>query len=214
MTALKGTATFRRFFIGGQPQKGFREKALRSINARRFMPTKDAEGVAFGWVPLTDALADHLGPEDVFVGELVCLGFRRDEKVLRAADVRDELKLRVRELQFEKGRRLSRDERAALKDAIVFELRARAPIRRKVAELVWNPEKAEVRLYGASKQMAQACGELFARTFELAMEESEVAGLMVRLGVDLATLKGDTVPLSGPIASVTMPARELEAAHG
>ena len=157
-------------------------RALRSITARRFAPSSDGQTVSFGWVPMTDPLASQITTEDVFVAELVCLGFRQDERVLRAADVRDELKVRIREVQMQTGRRLGRQERAALKETVVTELRVRAPIRRRVAELVWAPRTGEARLFGASKAMTEAVVELFERTFALGMEEMETATLMARLG--------------------------------
>lgn len=182
MSALHGSATFRRFFIGGKPEKGFHGKAVKSINGRRFSPTTDSETVSFGWVPMTDPLADNVTQEDTFVGDLVCLGFRQDEKVVRSADVKDELKQRGREIQFERGKPLTRQERTALKEAIIAELRARAPVRRRVAELVWHPERAELRMFGASKAMAATAAELFQKTFSLEMEEVSVETLMGRLG--------------------------------
>src|SRR3954468_19959770 len=121
MLALHGTANFKRFFIGAQPDRGFLSRALKGINARAFTPTTSAETVSFGWVPMGDPLADKLTTEDVFVADMVCLGFRMEQRVVRAADVRDELKMRVREVQHERGRRLSRQERAALKEAVVAE---------------------------------------------------------------------------------------------
>ena len=150
---------------------------------------------------MTEPLADRLGPEDVFVGELVCLGFRQDERVVRASDVRDELRQRSREIQFERGRRMSREERAALKEAIVAELRDRAPIRRRVAEVVWNPDLAEARMFGASKQMAAACAELFEKTFELGMEEAAVEGLMGRLNVSIPSVRSGGPTLSSVAAT-------------
>jgi DNA recombination-dependent growth factor C len=210
MGAINGTATFKRFFIMGDPGKGLAEKGLKSINARRFTPTTESEVVSFGWVPMTDPLADKLGPADVFVGELVCLGFRVDERKVSAADVRDEMKLRTRELQYERGRRLAKMERAALKDAIVAELRARAPVRRKVAELVWSPRRQEARLYGGGKAQAQMCAEVFARTFELAMEEADVTSVALRVGVDLKKVKLPAVSLAG-LAPSRLPARDESA---
>ncbi|MBI5495124.1 MAG: recombination-associated protein RdgC [Deltaproteobacteria bacterium] len=186
MPALFGSATFKRFFIGAKPDKGFLAKAARAANARRFAPTTEVETVSFGWVPMTDPLADKLLQEDLFVGEHVCLGFRMDERVVRAADVRDELKMRTRELQYERGRRLTRSERGALKEVVLAEMRARATIRRKVAELVWNPERQEARLFGANKASATACCELFERTFEISMEEVTPDGLMHRAGFGAA----------------------------
>jgi DNA recombination-dependent growth factor C len=207
MPALTGSATFRRLFVGGTPDKGFLAKASRAVNTRRFSPTTESETLSFGWVPMTDPLADKLTQEDMFVGDLVCLGFRQDERVVRGADIRDELKFRSRELQLQQGRRLTRAEKAALKEAIVAELRARAPVRRRVAELVWNPERAEARLFGASKQMAQACGELFEKTFTLSLEEVEVEGLMKKLGWTAARPAPSSPP---PGAKAPKPDREEE----
>lgn len=182
MPALNGTATFRRMAVNGKPDQALLARALRNINARRFTPTSDGQTVTFGWVPMTDPLADGLQTEDVFVGEYVCLGFRQDEKVVRAADVRDELKVRSREVTLQTGRRLSRQEKTALKETVVNELRAKAPIRRRVAEIVWDTRNAEARIFGASKNMLTALGELFERTFAVGMDEFETATLAARLG--------------------------------
>lgn len=208
MPALIGSATYRRFFVGGEPDNGFLAKAARSVNARRFEPTTEAQSLTFGWVPMTDPLADKLLQEDLFMGDLVCLGFRQDERVVRGADVRDEMKMRTRELEFERGRRLSRPERGALKEAIVAELRAKAPVRRRVAELVWNPARMEVRLFGASKQMAQVCGELFEKTFNLSMEEVDVDGLMKRLGWTATRPAPEKKALTTTVTTSASPAGE------
>jgi hypothetical protein len=199
MPALFGNANFKRFFVDGQPGDGFPAKALKSLNARAFSPTSEVETVSFGWVPMTDPLANKMASEDVFVGQFVCLGFRMDERLVRTADVRDELKQRTRELQYEKGRRLSRQERAVLKDAVLAELRARAFIRRRVAELVWQPARQEARLFGAPKPLVLACSELFARTFQFELLEVNTELLMRKLGWQ--TMRSSTTKQDSPAPS-------------
>lgn len=129
----------------------------------------------------------------------MCLGFRVDERVVRATDVRREMKVRTKEIAAERGRPLSRHERAALKEAVIAELRARAPIRTKVAELVWNPRRDEIRLFGASKAMAQAASELLAKTFPIETEEATTQVLAARSGWKAVRAVDDTgaVPVAG-----------------
>lgn len=181
MGALKGTAKYRRFSIDGNMAT---VGAVHSVNARKFIPTSESETVTFGWTKLTDPLSEeNVTTEDLHVGQLICLGFRFDQRVVKAADVRDELKKRVRELQDEQGRKLSRQERFVIKEAVIAELRAQAPVQRKVAELVCDPVRKEARLFGATKLIAQVCTELFEKTFQCSMEEMSVESLIRRLDV-------------------------------
>ena len=99
------------------------EQLAQTLSQRVFTPCTPAQPLSMGWVPPT-------GIED---GELVhaaggriLLKLRREEKLLPASVVREELEERIATIEADQARKVYRKERQSLKDEIVQDCLPRA----------------------------------------------------------------------------------------
>jgi hypothetical protein len=80
MPALKGSLTYARFFVEGEPPKDFREKFMRAIRLRAMQPLEADDDVAerSGWCAIGEPFDVDLHYEGVFYNNFINLGFRTD----------------------------------------------------------------------------------------------------------------------------------------
>ena len=193
MGAFSGALNFRRSFVRGRPPTWIKERALKSISPRRFRPLGRDDARAHGWVSIIDSLADELHGQDVFFDDWVALGFRWEERQVSGRDLRVEVAHRLRALKRE-NKRVSPEQRKALKEAVHAELLVKTPPARKIAELLYSPERAEARVFGATLKMAEAMAELFERTFELKMLEANPGELVRRFDLGELIVRSKSTP--------------------
>lgn len=177
MGLLSGTLTYRKYRITEELPKNFKEALVQNLprNAFREIHPQTNPEFSFGWINPFDQMDVQLGMEKVLFGKYILLGIRRDRKSVPAAllkaQLSDAIKAQIRE---RRGRKLSRDEAASLKDTVREKMLAAVSPTTTFFEMVWNYESQEVYF---SSQSATACvefAELFEETFKLPLEEQNL----------------------------------------
>jgi hypothetical protein len=128
-----------------------------------------------------------LGHEDVFYNDYVNLGLRTDRWVIPGPMLR--AKLREAEAAYlqKKGReRVSRRERAELKELVAKKLRRQIEPRVRAFDVSWSMGDGLVRLFSASPKVGALLDELFTKTFGLKLVPEAPYTLAARLGLSKA----------------------------
>jgi len=99
------------------------EQLADKLAARAFSPCTPSQPLSLGWVPPTDV-------EDASLvhgaGGRLLLKLRREEKLLPATVVREQLEEKITEIESEQARKVYRKERLSLKDEIIQDCLPRA----------------------------------------------------------------------------------------
>jgi len=99
------------------------EQLAGQLQQRAFQPCAKSQAVSLGWVP---PLGGESGPLAHAAGGRILLRLKREEKLLPASVVREQLDERVADIESARGRKVYRKERLDLKDEIVRECLPRA----------------------------------------------------------------------------------------
>jgi hypothetical protein len=189
MPALKGSLTYARFFVEGELPKDFREKFMRAIRHRAMQPLEADDDVAerSGWCAIGEPFDLELSYDGVFYNNFINLGFRTDRWSIPGPLLR----MRVREAEsaylVKRGReRLSRSEKAEIKELVSRKLRKQfVPVTR-ATDLSWSLEDGIVRFFSQSARPTATMLELFEKTFGLKLVPEAPYTLAVRLGLSKA----------------------------
>jgi len=99
------------------------EKLGQKLTGRSFVPCAKSQAVALGWVPPLEGGSEEL--VHAAAGRLL-IKLKREEKLLPATVVREQLDEKVAAIESEQGRKVYRKERLNLKDEIVQDCLPRA----------------------------------------------------------------------------------------
>jgi recombination associated protein RdgC len=186
MPALKGSLTYARYFVEGELPAGFQEKYLKAIRLRAMKPLEpdDEESERSGWCRLGEPMTTDLGFEDVFFNEYVNLGFRTDRWAIPGAMLRAKMGEAEAAYLQKKGReRLSRKEKAELKELVSRKLRRQiAPVTR-VVDVSWSLDEGIVRFFSHAAKPGALLEALFAKTFGLKLVPEGPYTLAARIGL-------------------------------
>jgi hypothetical protein len=189
MPALKGSLTYARFFVEGEPPKDFRERFMRAIRLRAMQPLQADDDAAerSGWCAIGEPFDVDLHYEGVFYNNFVNLGFRTDRWVIPGSLLRT----RVREAEsaylLKRGReRLSRREKAEIKELVARKLRKQFVPSTRALDLSWSLEDGVVRFFSQSARPTATMLELFTKTFGLKLVPEAPYTLASRLGLSKA----------------------------
>jgi hypothetical protein len=206
MGALKGSLTYARLFVEGELPKDFRDSFPKSIRLRRMKPLEpdEEETERAGWCAIGDPFEVDPAYEDVFYNEYLNLGYRTDKWRIPGPLLRAKVREAEAAQLERKGReRLSRTEKAELKELVAKRLRKQlAPVTR-VVDLSWSLDEGVVRFFSQSERAILAMSDLFHRTFGLKLVPEAPYTLAVRLGMSKAAesawqhLEATTVALEG-----------------
>jgi len=189
VSALKGSLTYARLFVEGDLPKDFRDRFTSSIRLRMMKPLEPEEEVLerSGWCAIGEPFDLEPPYEDVFYNEYLNLGFRTDKwaipgKLLRAK-VRE---AEAAHLQRSGREKLSRKEKAEIKELVAKKLKKQlAPVTR-VVDLSWSLQENVVRYFSHSERSMLAMSDLFQRTFGLKLIPEAPYTLAARLGLGKA----------------------------
>lgn len=148
------------------------------LRAERFTPCGGLQMQSLGWV---SPLGPDFEPLVHAANGCLMLCMRREERILPAAVVREELAERVREIEAAEGREVRRKEQQKLKDDIVHQLLPRAFTRSTHLYAYLDPRNGWIVVDAATAKKAeelvsllrQSLGSLKARPFEV--QQSPVA---------------------------------------
>lgn len=192
MPALKGSLTYARFFVEGDLPDDFQERFTKSIRLRTMKPLEpdDEDLERSGWCKLGDPFGLDLRYDDVFWNEYVNLGFRTDRWQIPPAMLRERMREAETAYLQKKGReRLSRKEKAELKELISRKLRRQLSPVTRVIDVSWSINDRLLRFFSHAGKPAGAMTELFSKTFGLTLVPEAPYTLAARLGLSKAQEK-------------------------
>jgi hypothetical protein len=189
VAALRGSLTYARFYVDGQPPDDFRERFMRAIRLRAMRPLEpDEEDLErSGWCKIGEPFSLELSYDDVFVTSFVNLGFRTDRWAIPGAMLRRHAKEAEAAYLTKKGReRLTRKEKAELKLLVAKKLRQKTAPATRMVDLSWSLEEGLVRFFSHAAKPAGLMMELFTKTFGLTLVPEAPYTLAARIGLDKA----------------------------
>lgn len=205
MPALRGTLTYARFYVEGEPPDGFREKFMRSIRHRAMRPLEvDEEDLErSGWAKLGEPFEIELSYDDVFFDSYVNLSFRTDRWAIPGPMMRRHVREAEAAYLGKKGRdpssdrrsgdgpkgahgKLSRREKSEIKLLVAKKLRKQVSPQTRAVDLSWSLEDGLVRFFGHAQKPAGLMSDLFEKTFGLELIPESPSTLADRLGLSKA----------------------------
>lgn len=168
MSLFRGSLTYVRFFVKGDLPDDFREGFMRKIRLRAMKPlaADDEDLERSGWSKAGDPHALDLSYDDVFANEFLNLGFRTDRWVLPGPAVKTRLREAESAYLQKKGReRITRRERAELKELVVRRMRREMSPRVSLVDMSWSIGEGVVRFFAHAPKPGAKMSELFHKTF-------------------------------------------------
>ncbi|SEM19005.1 recombination-associated protein RdgC [Halomonas caseinilytica] len=132
-----------------------------ALDAQAFRPLGGSEARRLGWC----APAGRAGTQRLheLQGQRLLTALRQ-ERLLPAAVVREELEERVDALETAEGRKLRRQEKLTLKEQIYEELLPRAFVRSQKVDLWWDTQRALIAVNTSSRKRAEEVLDLLRET--------------------------------------------------
>jgi DNA recombination-dependent growth factor C len=192
MPALRGSLTYARFFVEGalrDSSDDLHTKLLKSIRAKAMKPLVPEEDLVerSGWCRIGEPMELEFGHEDVFYNNYVNVGFRTDRWVIPGPVLRTKVREAEQAYLQKKGReRLTKKEKAELKDLVSKKLRRQTEPRTRVVDVSWSLEEGLVRFFSPSAKLGALLEELFLKTFGLKLLPESPYTLAARLGLSKA----------------------------
>jgi recombination associated protein RdgC len=188
---LKGSLTYARLFVEGDLPGGFRDSFMKAIRLRAMKPLEPEEEAVerAGWCVASEPFELEPGYEDVFYNEYLNLGFRVDKWSIPGPLLRAKLREAEAAQLSRKGRereRLSKKEKAELKELVMKKLKKQIPPVTRVVDLSWSLDEGLVRFFSQSEKTMVAMSDLFHRTFGLKLVPEAPYTLAARLGLTKA----------------------------
>jgi recombination associated protein RdgC len=190
MPALRGSLTYARFFVEGNLPDDLHFKLLKAIRQRVMKPLEPEEEAVerSGWCRIGEPMELEIGHEDVFYNNYVNLGFRTDRWVIPGPLLRAKLREAEKVYLQKKGReRLTRKEKAELKELVSKRLRRQMDPRTRAVDVSWSLDEGIVRFFSPSAKLGALLEEHFTKTFpSLKLLPEAPYTLAARLGLSKA----------------------------
>lgn len=177
MGLIAGNITFRKYRVIDELPRNFKEALVQSLPRYAFRdisPQTNPEQ-SIGWTNPFDQLDAALSLEKVLFGKYLILGMRKDRKAVQPAlfkaKVSEAIKAQMKE---RRGRKLSREEIAGLKETVKETMLAEATPSTAFYEVVWNYETQEIFFSTQAGKAAEEFADLFEETFKLPLEEQNL----------------------------------------
>jgi hypothetical protein len=168
MGALKGSISYLRFVVEGEPPNNMASKFERAIEARRFRGLTDdsQEAETNGWAPIEDPFDDDmaLGRDAFLFGDLIALAYREDKIALPRPMIVSLTRRRLEEMA-QRGDKIDRKTRRNVELAVAAELRRKVLPRPRFIDLVWDHVAGELRVFGRGPMATERAVGLFELTF-------------------------------------------------
>lgn len=178
MGAVKGSSSYLRFIVEGEPPSNFGEIFEQAIEARRFAPltAESSEDECAGWVPIDAPFDDEMPiTRDRFhFGDLLVLAYREDKLSIPRSVLQHHIKKKLDALE-EQGEELNKQIIKAVELATLAELRQKVLPRPRVLDLIWDYPRQEVRIFGRGPMATERATAIFERTFALRLVQASYA---------------------------------------
>lgn len=187
MPALRGSLTYTRFFVEGVLPDELHTRLLKAIRQKVMRPLEpDEEALErSGWCRIGEPMELELEFEDVVYNNYVNLGFRTDRWVIPGPLLRTKMREAERAYLQKKGReRITRKERAELKELVSKRLRRQMEPRTTAVDFSWSLDEGLVRFFSASPKLGALLEDHFTKTFpSLRLVPESPYTLATRLGL-------------------------------
>jgi len=170
MGALSGSMSTSKFYVEGELPKDVRRSYMDRIQLRLFRPLRpeDEAEESTGWSAVGQPFDLELSPEKVFNGSYLSLGLRTDRYRFPPAVVHAELEQAERSLRQKRAQeKLSRTQKAELKQKVLQGMRRRYLPRVQAVDLVWNLDRQEIHFWSQSSALRDNMCALFELSFGL-----------------------------------------------
>ena len=168
MGALRGTISYSKLFVRGEPLRVVDERFVEGVRLRAFRPLDPAEEDVqrAGWVAVDDPFDFDLDRTKLLRGSYLGLALRVDRWRIPGPLFKAHFAEATRAYLGERGRdKLGRREKAELRTFVERRLRKQTVPSMKVVDLVWNLDTGIVRFWSSARAMHELLGELFDATF-------------------------------------------------
>jgi recombination associated protein RdgC len=173
--ALTGPMSTTKFFVRGELPKNLRRSFPDRIALRTFRPLEPEEEAEerAGWCALGQPLDLDLSSDKLFSGPYLTLGLRLDRYRFPARIVQAELAKAARAALEKSGHeRLSKTQKAELKQRVHAALRRRYFPSMLAVDLVWHLDAGEAYFWSQSRALIERLGALFELCFGLTLAEN------------------------------------------
>jgi recombination associated protein RdgC len=189
VSALKGSLSYSRLFVEGDLPRDFRDRFTKALHLRAMKPlTPDEDAIErSGWCVMGDPFDVDVSYESVFQNEFLNLGFRTDKWRVPTSMLRAKVREAESAALGRKGReRLSRQEKAELKELVTKKLRRQLPPVTRAVDFSWSLDEGLIRFFSHADKTIAAMSELFEQTFRLKLALEAPYTLAARLGLTKA----------------------------
>ncbi len=177
MGALRGSLSYLRFLVEGEPAKNPGSTYEKALEARRFMPLSPGGDVneSAGWVPAEAPFDDEMPiTRDVFLfGDIVAVTYREDAYRIPRPLLQRETKKRIDKIVRDEKKDPGDIGRAfvkAVEQAVLLELKKQTIPRSKLVDVVWDTSTREMRVFGRGTVVTERVASLVERTFQVRVE--------------------------------------------
>ncbi len=170
MGVLKGSIGYAKFYVRGSLPEDLHARFLARVRARAFKPLapEDEGEAAIGWMPIERPFDEEVSfrAESVFFGHYLNLAMRVDRWKFPTALVKQKMAAAEKAHKAKTGKeRISRAEKAELRDLVERRLRRDGVPSTKVVDLTWNTATQQLRFFSRSPVLTEFLYELFEKTF-------------------------------------------------
>ncbi len=188
MGAFTGGLTYRQYFVRDQLPGDWRERFQLGIEHHVFQPLDPSSETerSVGWCSIHFPLDLEMIPEQYIYNDYIVLGMRIDTLTVPGSLLRIFTEAECRRLMHEQKRtKLSRYEKAEVKDRVKLDLKKRLMPSIKTIDVAWNWQQGVLRFFAGNEKVNVEFMELFEQTFGLALlpDGPYSAGLLEATGL-------------------------------
>lgn len=170
MGAFNGSLTYRQYYVRDPLPRDWKDRFQFGIENNIFQPLDPAgeSERAVGWCSIHFPLDLDLTPEQYIYNEYIVLGLRIDTMTVPGSLLRIFTESECRRVMMEQKKvKLSRYEKAEIKDRVKLELKRKLLPSIKTVDLAWDWQKGIVRFFAGNEKVNIEFMELFEQTFGL-----------------------------------------------
>ena len=169
MGVFSKSVSFCRYFVRGEKPAELLAWVEERLRKYPFLDIDDTpEEMSIGWVELGNLLATDFQQSGPHKGEYIVFSLRLDTRQVPPALFRKHYLLAESvKTRQQKSRRLSRDQKAELKETVMQNLLRRQMPQPKLFDVVWNPFRERLWLFTTSPKVREIFEARFRETFEL-----------------------------------------------
>ena len=208
MGVLKGSISYVKFQVEGELPDEVHQKFMARIRTRTFkvLTPEEADDLSVGWVPVERPFDDDVSfrTDGVFFGSYLNLAMRLDRWKFPSSLVKSKMAAAERAYLQKTGKeRLSKAEKAELRELVERKLRKDGIPVSKTVDFSWNLATAELRFFGKSKVILEHFSELFEKCFSVKLVPAApytigmALGLPKRLEAALASVEPAVLHAAG-----------------